>query len=197
MEVLVLDNENDIYDSLTQDNKFKTSIVNELDSLIEMLAQNNYDLIIYDANSKIVDVKVIHYLSMAIKNEPYLCIVSKDSHLEQTKSFTCFNDISELYKFIQEFQKGHEFDFNCRTHTVLFNNSEIKLTCIEAKILELFLTNANEVLSKSDIENYVWGEGVMKVKNTLATHLTNLKNKLSPFRENLVNIRGQGYLFKK
>jgi hypothetical protein len=202
MKVLILDNKNSFYSSLERINVVHTTFVTELDQMIEQLAIKNYDLLIYNADNGLVNQNTVYNLSLAIKNWPSLCVISKEHYTksERFNNYKSFKNLKELSNYLDNFCNINKlecyFKLDRDMNIVTYKGNIIKLTMIESKILCLFLDNDNKVLSKNDIENYVWGPGVMKVKNTLGTHLTNLKNKFPHFRKALINIRGKGYMYQ-
>jgi len=70
--------------------------------------------------------------------------------------------------------------FNPSTRQAALNGGEVPLSPKEAGLLELFLLNRNQVLSKSVIEEklYCWGEELQS--NAVEVHIHHLRRKLGP-----------------
>ena len=61
---------------------------------------------------------------------------------------------------------------------VIRNNKEITLTATEYKILELFMSNKNKVLSRIHIAEKVWGYSFNSGTNVIDVHINSLRNKI-------------------
>ncbi len=84
---------------------------------------------------------------------------------------------------------------NPASHEVCFENSEIKLSQREFSLLQLLMENSGRALSRSYLEErmYGWGEDVES--NALEVHIYHLRKKLgSSF---IRTIRGVGYIISK
>jgi DNA-binding response OmpR family regulator len=76
---------------------------------------------------------------------------------------------------------------------------EIILTGKQFKIFQYFLMNANQILTKEQIYEGVWGESFMEGDKTLMVHIRHLREKLedNPASPTIIEtIRGIGYRMK-
>ncbi|MCX8058478.1 MAG: response regulator transcription factor [Spirochaetes bacterium] len=89
----------------------------------------------------------------------------------------------------------NEIIINLNSFDVIVNQSKIKLTYAEFKILELLLTKPNWVFSRDQILEYLWGDQKYVIDRTIDVHITNLRKKLGSYGEKIQNIRGIGYKF--
>ena len=87
---------------------------------------------------------------------------------------------------------GFEIDY--KTRKVSVDDKEIILTKTEFELLCLFIKNRKKQLSRMHISKHLWGNHTVS-KNTLDTHLLNLKKKIPPFSNRIVSVYGNGYLF--
>ncbi len=91
---------------------------------------------------------------------------------------------------------GAEIILDTIKHTVEKNGKEIKLTLKEYSILELFLKNPNQVLSRDKIIASVWNYDYDTFSNIVDVHVKNLRKKLEKKDENIFEtIHGIGYKF--
>jgi two-component system, OmpR family, response regulator MprA len=69
------------------------------------------------------------------------------------------------------------------------------LTRTEATLLELFLRNPNQVLTRSTIEERIWGWDLNPGSNSLSVYMTYLRRKLEEggYPRIIHNVRGVGY----
>ena len=75
------------------------------------------------------------------------------------------------------------------------NNEEVELVCKELKLLEYFINNKEQILSKDQIYNKVWGIENEIESNNLEAYLSFIRRKLKAINSkvNIKAIRGLGY----
>lgn len=73
---------------------------------------------------------------------------------------------------------------------------QLHLSPKEYRILEYFARNPHKALSRYDIIENVWGEGLYMYSNVVDVHISNLRRKLNKgFEEKLIRtVRGDGYM---
>jgi two-component system copper resistance phosphate regulon response regulator CusR len=82
------------------------------------------------------------------------------------------------------------------THRVERGGHRLDLTAKEQALLVLFLRHPGEVLSRTRIYEYVWGDRYDGLSNTLEVHVMELRRKLEAHGERLIHtLRGRGYVF--
>jgi two-component system, OmpR family, copper resistance phosphate regulon response regulator CusR len=79
------------------------------------------------------------------------------------------------------------------------NNKEILLTATEYKILELFMSNKNKVLSRIHIAEKIWGYSFNSGTNVIDVHINSLRNKIDKdFEQKLIQTKkGFGYILSE
>lgn len=83
---------------------------------------------------------------------------------------------------------------------VSVNGTDIKLTPIEYKIVDLLATNAGRVFSISEIYERVWNEPGFNAENTVAVHIRKIREKIEIDPKNpryLKVVWGLGYKMEK
>lgn len=95
---------------------------------------------------------------------------------------SCFIGETELdFKKYEATKKGQKIDF----------------TPLEFQVLQLFVKNINQVLTRDEILNKVWGENNVVISlRTIDSHIANIRKKLEDDPTNpiyIINIRGVGY----
>lgn len=76
------------------------------------------------------------------------------------------------------------------------SNKIFHLTGKEILLLEFFLQNPNQILTKKQLYNNVWGEPEIGIDNTIMVHIRHLRKKIEkdPNNPNIIQtIRGIGY----
>ncbi|WP_413288761.1 response regulator transcription factor [Bdellovibrio sp. HCB337] len=71
----------------------------------------------------------------------------------------------------------------------------ISLTSTEVKILDILTLAINQVVSRDQLVQAIWGT-MSVADNTLDTHLTNLRKKAPFFKTMIKGVRGVGYVFE-
>ncbi len=79
------------------------------------------------------------------------------------------------------------------------NNKEIPLTATEYKILELFMSNKNKVLSRIYIAEKIWGYSFNSGTNVIDVHINSLRNKIDKdHTQKLIQTKkGFGYILSE
>lgn len=77
---------------------------------------------------------------------------------------------------------------------VFLGGEEIFLTAKEYQILKLFMTNQDQVLTKENILDRIWGlDGAFIEENTVSVAISRLKKKLGAGQAYIKNVFGLGY----
>lgn len=79
-------------------------------------------------------------------------------------------------------------------------NEEIQLTGKQFQLFQCFIRHLNQILTKDQLYNYVWGETYMEGDKTLMVHIRYLREKieLDPSNPTIIEtIRGIGYRVKQ
>lgn len=78
--------------------------------------------------------------------------------------------------------------------TVEVNGKEINLTQLEFDILEVFMKHRNQVLTRDNLINQVWGYDFTGDEKAVNIHVMNLRRKLDI--DCIQTVRGVGYKFE-
>jgi DNA-binding response OmpR family regulator len=97
---------------------------------------------------------------------------------------------------LEEELTGAGIKLNMIEHIVEKNGIKVKLTFKEFAILELFLRNKNQVLSRDKIIAHVWNYNYDSFSNIVDVNIKNIRKKLQNKKENIFEtIHGVGYKF--
>ena len=74
-------------------------------------------------------------------------------------------------------------------------NEEVSLVCKELQLLEYFINNSNQILSKEQIYDRIWGIDSYTESNNLEVYLSFIRKKLKAIGSsiNIKSCRGMGY----
>ncbi len=85
---------------------------------------------------------------------------------------------------------GFLFDFDAaQIHRA--DGSEVSLTAIEMKLLQVLYRHRGSVVSRNFIMDYVWGAEYIGEDRLIDAHIKNIRKKLSP--DIIVTVKGMGY----
>ncbi len=184
------------------------------------LAENNpYDVILMDLMLPKKDgLSVIKELREKEITTPVLCLTAKDavedivSGLDTgsddylTKPFAFGELLARVKALVRRTNKdrGAEIHFadlrlDPVTHKVWRSDKEIDLTAKEYALLEYFMRNPNEVLTRSMIAEHVWDYTFDSFTNIIDVYVNYLRKKIDrEFENKLIHtVRGVGYVLKE
>lgn len=90
-------------------------------------------------------------------------------------------------------------EINRRQYKATLGKNESDLTARELDLLETFLSRPNEVLSRDDLLNAVWGIDYFGTTRTLDQHIAQLRKKIESDVKNpsvIVTVHGIGYRYQ-
>lgn len=82
------------------------------------------------------------------------------------------------------------------TREVWASGEALELTAIEFSILDLLLRAAGRVVTRDEITAALHQREASPFERALDVHISHLRKKLGPRRDDIVTIRGAGYLFR-
>ncbi|MDD2462799.1 MAG: response regulator transcription factor [Desulfobulbus sp.] len=117
-----------------------------------------------------------------------------------------FNELLARIKVLQrrtEYRRREQIFFadlflDSGTKEVWRNQKLIKLTNKEFKLLEFFMQNTNQILTRKMITSAVWQEDIYEITNKIAVCIFDLRKKIdSGFEKKLIHtVKGFGYIMK-
>ncbi|GAB6178726.1 response regulator transcription factor [Desulfotomaculum defluvii] len=90
--------------------------------------------------------------------------------------------------------EGLVIEFNSRN--VYVDEKQISLTPKEYELLNYFVHNPNQVFSREQLLNSIWGYDFTGDNRTVDTHVKMLRESLGPYRKFIVTVWGIGYKFE-
>lgn len=90
-----------------------------------------------------------------------------------------------------------DVSFNTKKNMMLTEENEYKLSVKEAKILEMLLKRPNQVFTREQILDRVWGFDKEVNENNIEIYVHNLRKKLADTNVKIDTIRGVGYTLGK
>jgi DNA-binding response OmpR family regulator len=219
MKILIIEDEKLIADSLKkglEQHKFSVDTAyNGKDGYL-LTQQFEYDVIILDLMlpdiqgeeicQKLRKDKINTYILMLTAKKQIDDIVSglnygADDYL--TKPFEFSELLARIRALIRRTSENKEnilyisdLKLYLDKEKVFIGSKEIKLTKKEFMVLEYFLRNKGQVLSRNQILEHAWDRNVDIFTNVVDTHIKNLRRKLGRRNSIIEAIYGSGYRIK-
>ncbi len=219
MKILIIEDEKLIADSLKkglEQRKFSVDTAyNGKDGYL-LAQQFEYDVIILDLMlpdiqgeeicQKLRKDKIDTYILMLTAKKQIDDIVSGLNHGADdylTKPFEFSELLARIRALIRRTSENKEnilytscIKLYLDKEKVFIGSKEIKLTKKEFMILEYFLRNKGQVLSRNQILEHAWDRNVDIFTNVVDTHIKNLRRKLGKRNSTIEAVYGSGYRIK-
>lgn len=89
-----------------------------------------------------------------------------------------------------------DFKLDRKNMALTIEGQLIDLTITELRLITVLMENADQVYSRSELLNLVWGYADDSQSRTLDTHVKRLREKLGTHGAHIGTVRGQGYFFQ-
>ena len=188
----------------------------------KLFEQQHFDLIVLDIMLPEMDgLAVCEQIRLRDKEVPIIFLTAKDTAGERVEGLKKGGDdylikpfdLEELTiriqnllrrasssRFTSEFDeyKIGDYTINFKTHEANSNKGLITLTQKEAMLLKLLVDRKNEVVSRNQILQVVWGYDVYPSTRTIDNFVLSFRKYFEPDPKNpiyFISIRGIGYKF--
>lgn len=211
MKLLLIEDDIDITNNLKlllKENNYELDNAYNITEGINKLS-NNYDLIILDISLPDGNGFSFYKNHLLEKNIPVVFLTAKDDEddivngLELgaedyiTKPFSSKELLARIKRILLKKEKNkiieiEDIKFDLEKMKVTKNNKEVKLTSLELKILYLFFTNLNRVITRESIIENIWNWTGNDVNdNTVTVYLKRIREKLGD--NIIITVKGIGY----
>ncbi|EAT16923.1 response regulator [Desulfuromonas acetoxidans] len=222
MKILVVEDEKKVASFIKrglEEENFTVDIAANGEEGLYMAESNHYDLILMDIMLPKKDgLTVIKELRSKEVTTPVLCLTAKDSVEDivagldsgsddyLTKPFAFAELLARVKALVRRGAKdrGAEIYFadlrlDPVTHKVWRADKEIDLTAKEYGLLEYFMRNPNQVLTRTMIAEHVWDYTFDSFTNIIDVYVNYLRKKIDKdYSKKLIHtIRGVGYVLKE
>lgn len=105
------------------------------------------------------------------------------------------SNVMKRYEGRSNLLEGAGFLLDRQTYTLYIHNNSVILPKNQGKILEVFLTHGDEIVSKEELCLAIWGTTEFIDENALQVNLTRLKKTMANLMmcQQIVPVRGIGY----
>ncbi|WP_306350280.1 response regulator transcription factor [Flavobacterium sp. '19STA2R22 D10 B1'] len=223
MNVLLIEDDNRISDFVVkglEENGFSVTLATTGESAREVIAENEWDIILMDIMLPGIDGIQLTKLIRYKKNHTPILVLSAlgdaddkvaaldsgaDDYLVKPFHFkeliSRINALTRRTKF--NYQEKEQIYFcdtlkvNLEEHLVTRDDVVIDLSPREYRLLLFLLENKNKVLSRTQILNTVWGINYDNNTNVVDVYISYLRNKIDENSKKLIQtIKGTGYMIR-
>jgi heavy metal response regulator len=222
MKILVIEDEKKVANFIKrglEEEKFEVDTANDGESGLQMAVEGSYSLLILDVILPKRDgMSVVKELRSRKVMVPVLMLTAKDS-LDDivaglnsgsddylTKPFAFAELLARVRALLRrtELDRGAEIRFadlrlDPVTHKVWRKEKEIDLTAKEYALLEFFMRNPNQVLTRTTIAENVWDYVFDSFTNIIDVYVNYLRKKVDRDADKKLihTVRGLGYILKE
>ena len=214
-KILILEDDtlfaNTLEDFLTCE-EFIVNIAKDGEEALSLNYENNYDLYIFDINvPKINGLELLKLLRQNNDSTPTIFLTSykdkdtlKDAFLKGCDDYIKKPvDLDELLfrikavlkrnkKEFKQINLGNNIVFNPISKRVFEDGVDMNLPIKVLEMLELFLENRNEIVTKEMIISKLWSASQSYSEGSIRVYINQLK-KLFENKEAIINLKGIGY----
>ncbi|PLX78648.1 MAG: DNA-binding response regulator [Desulfuromonas sp.] len=202
-----------------EEEEFSVDVANDGEEGLYFAETNTYDMILMDLMLPKMDgLSAIKALRQKGVATPVLCLTAKDtvedivSGLDSgsddylTKPFAFAELLARVRALLRRGaqDRGAEMTFadlrlDPVSHKVWRSNKEIDLTAKEYSLLEYFMRNPNQVLTRTMIAEQVWDYTFDSFTNIIDVYVNYLRKKVDrDYDKKLIHtVRGVGYILKE
>lgn len=221
MRILLVEDEvrlTDALNKLLEKQNIDVDIANDGDSGLILAEKDVYDVIVLDimlpGRSGLDILKIIRSKGV---NTPVLLLTARDAIEDRVLGLDLGADdylvkpfaSSELIARIRSlsrrvnsiYQEQLSFGnikYESKSHTIIINDETIELTSKEGQLLEMLIKRPNQIFTREQILDRVWGINSDVQENTIEFYIHHLRKKLSKKADvGIVTIRSVGYSLRE
>lgn len=204
--ILIVDDDENIRNLVSiylENEGFKTIKVDDAKKALEVLENSNIELILLDIMMPQIDGIEACIKIRRDKNMPIIMMSAKSEDMDKihglaagaddyiTKPFNTLELIARVKSQLRRYQKYNDGSNNLKstieigdliintdTRQLWVREKEVRLTPKEFDILELLARNKGIVFSIRKIYEEIWKEDFFKSDNTVAVHITKVREKI-------------------
>ncbi|MDP8213213.1 MAG: response regulator transcription factor [Candidatus Zapsychrus exili] len=222
MRILLVEDEKKIANFIQRglkEEKFAVDVSCNGDDALYLVDINEYDLIVLDIMLPGKDgIYVCRQIRKNKINTPILMLTARDATEDKvqgldagaddylTKPFAFEEFLARVRALLRRDGKEKntvlkisDLELNQITHKATRGGKDISLTSKEYALLEYFLINANQVITRTMISEHVWDESFDSFTNIIDVYVRYLRSKIDKgFEKQLIHtIRGTGYILSE
>ncbi len=219
--LLVVDDEAKIRQVIREYAEFNGFTVTEAEDgmqAVDLCRENDYDIIIIDvmmpkldgfsACKEIKKIKTVPVIMLSARGEEYDKLFGFELGIDDyvVKPFSPkelmarINAIMARHRGNGDNSGEYRLDgllINIPGRAVFVDDEKIEMTPKEYDLLFYLVENRNVALSRGQLLADVWGYDFFGDDRIIDTHIKNIRNNISEYRDYIVTVRGVGYKFEE
>ena len=217
--ILVVEDEDDIQKILENyliDQGYAVTLAYDGVDGIAKFHNGEFDLVLLDVMMPKIDGFGVCELIRRESNVPIIMLTALDEEAYQIKGFDMNADdyvtkpfspkilLAKVNAWLRHTTMANSHDILSAgeimlypsAHTVIVSGNEVELTHKEYELLHLFLQNKNQVFSREQLLNRIWGFDFEGNTRTVDSHIKTLRQKLGTEGRHIVTLIRSGYKFE-
>jgi len=195
---------------------FQTDWVKDGKAAQLAMAYGDYSIILLDLGLPLLDgISLLNWFKTSYSSQLILVLSARDSKSDivtglnsgaddyLTKPFDLDELIARIHALMRRgkqvvstpLMQSGPLSLNPSTHQVTFKGEAIELSLKEFAVLHTLLLNQDQVLSREQLENKIYGWGQEVDSNSVEVHIHHLRRKLG--NQIVRTIRGKGYVMDR
>lgn len=214
MKILLLEDEYTLRKSIKEvleDSNYQVTDFADGKEALQHIYKNKYDLLILDVNVPGINgFELLEHIRDVDIEVPtiFLTSLTQIDHMERGYESGCCDYIKKPFDMAElklrvasaikigtlnthasQINLPHGYIYDSKSFTLKKDDEVVQLSKTEKIILELFISNKNQVVTSDMLQNYVWDDYVDPAN--IRVQINNLRKKLH--KDLIVNVRGLGY----
>lgn len=195
---------------------YATKFSDDYENIVEDVLNSDTHLVLIDVNLPLFDGYHICRQLRKASDIPIIIVTSRNSETDELMSMNLGADdyvtkpyntqillsrIASILKRTYNKENSNvitykDIKLNMSNGNIAFKNNSIELTKNEMKILYIFMTKPNTIITRDEIMSELWQSEEFVDDNTLTVNINRLRKKLSDIGVDnfLITKRGQGYM---
>lgn len=183
---------------------------------VTILKNNPVDLAILDVMMPHLDGFSVCRIAREMYNLPIIFLTAKEGEDDKLKGYGIGADdyitkpfspkvlLAKVNALLRRSSSENRYDtltvgtltLTAASHSVIVSGEDVDLTHKEFELLHFFMRNKNQVFSREQLLNRIWGYDYEGNTRTVDTHIKTLRQKLGAEGRHIVTLIRSGYKFE-
>lgn len=220
-KILIVEDDIKIADELSimlSRNDYICKTINDFDNVCSDILRENPSIVLLDVNLPVYDGYYILRELRAKSNVPVIIVTSRNSDIDElmgmnlgaddfiTKPYNYNILLARISRIIERVYSDNNRNilsynnlmFDISKLIITFNEKTVELTKNEGRIIEHLINNADSIVSRDELIEFLWQSNEFIDDNTLTVNINRLRNKMKEIGldDFIQTKRGKGYSLK-
>ena len=217
-KILVVDDEKNmrkIISDYLKANEMLVEMAADGEEALEMLAEDNFDLVILDVMMPKMDGWSVLRNIKKEKNIPVLMLTARAEENDEIfglelgaddyikKPFSPKILMARVQLLLKHYGEGEKemiaagrLKLNAKAHKIFLDDTLVELSSTEFNLLQYLMMNTGIALTRSQLMQNVWGYEYFEETRSVDTYIKRLRKNLKDASDYIKTVRGVGYRFE-